>query len=219
MPTAQQANQHRAEVAALASMAASELAPVWSEFDTAEAARDGLLDLLPQLVLLYGAAAATLGADFYDDVRDTDGVGGGFRAITAELDDMGAESLARWGVDPLFQPEPDWGRAQVLIEGGVQERIANADRASITGSALADPQALGWQRAGQGECAFCAMLISRGAVYTEAGVTFGAHENCNCTALPAWGGQELPVKPYTPSNRNITDADRARVREWIRANT
>jgi len=218
MPTVQQANQHRAEVAALAALAAKELAGVWREVDTAVAARDALLDLLPLLVDLYGSAAATLGADFYDDLRDADGVGGRFTAITAELDDMGAESLARWSVDPLFQPEPDWARAGVLVAGGLQERIANTDRASITDSALADPQATGWQRAGTGECAFCAMLIARGAVYTEATVTFGAHENCNCTALPAWGGQEIPVKPYTPTNRNITDADRARVRAWVKAN-
>lgn len=219
MPTVEQANQHRAEVAALSALAARELAPVWSDFDSAEATRDALLDLLPQLVQFYGTAAATLGADFYDDLREADGIGGRFTAITAELDDMGAESLARWGVDPLFQPEPDLARAQVLVEGGLQERLANADRASITDSALADPQADGWQRAGRGECAFCAMLIGRGAVYTEATVTFGAHENCNCTVLPAWGGQERPVKPYTPTSRNITNADRARVRAWIKANT
>lgn len=192
---------------------------MWSQVNTAEAARDALLDLLPQLVALYGAAAASLGADFYDDLREDDGVGGSFTAITAELDDMGADSLARWGVDPLFQPEPDWERARVLVEGGLHERLANADRASLIDSALADPQADGWQRAGRGECPFCAMLISRGAVYTEATVDFGAHDNCNCTVLPAWGGQERPVKPYTPTSRTITDADRARVRAWIRENT
>jgi hypothetical protein len=60
------------------------------------------------------------------------------------------------------------------------------------------------------------MLIARGAVYTEVTADFASHDHCNCSAVPAFGGQPLAVKPYTPSSKNITDADRARVREYLR---
>lgn len=42
--------------------------------------------------------------------------------------------------------------------------------------------------------------------------------NCKCVAVPAFGGRPVPVKPYEVSDRNITDADRARVNAWISAN-
>lgn len=203
----------------MTTLAVSELNTAWREFDTVETAREGLLDVLPALLGAYGPAAATLGADWYDDMRIAENVPGRFVATPSEVGDQAAESLARWGIGPLFQPEPDWQRAQAQVEGGLQMRIANTDRASVTDSVIADPQAEGWQRFGEGACAFCAMLISRGAVYSKATAAFGAHEGCGCVAAPAFGGRPVPVKPYTPTSRNITDADRARVRAWIRENT
>lgn len=88
----------------------------------------------------------------------------------------------------------------------------------VTETALADPQATGWRRVGDGDsCAFCRMLIGRGEVYSEAGVTFASHDRCGCEAEPAYGdGERVSVKQYTASKRKQTDADRARVREWLR---
>lgn len=40
-----------------------------------------------------------------------------------------------------------------------------------------------WQRVMVGKsCAFCALLVSRGAVYSEKTVTFKSHANCDCSA-------------------------------------
>lgn len=41
-----------------------------------------------------------------------------------------------------------------------------------------------------GSCAFCAILASRGGVYTSKSVKFQAHDNCNCTATIAVGEWE-----------------------------
>lgn len=149
-------------------------------------AREALSDVLPSLVDVYGAAAATLAADWYDDLRDKAGARGRFTAIPAEVDDAGADVLARWGVAPLFDAKPDWSAAQVLIQGGLQRRIANMSRLTVTGSATADPGARGWRRVGVGGCAFCRMLLGRGAVYTEATADFLSHDHCNCQAEPAF---------------------------------
>lgn len=40
-----------------------------------------------------------------------------------------------------------------------------------------------------GACEFCALLASRGAVYTEESVDFPAHDHCNCTATIAVHGR------------------------------
>lgn len=42
--------------------------------------------------------------------------------------------------------------------------------------------------------------------------------NCKCVAVPAFGGRPVPVKPYQVTDRAISDADRARVRDWIAQN-
>ena len=200
----------------LAVLAGSDLDALWRQVQTPDEAREALQDVLPALVNTYGLAAATISADWYDDARDLVDAKGRFMAIPADLGDQGADILARWGIGPLFKPEADWRRARVQVEGGLQLRIANASRYTVAGSSIADPAADGWQRQGAGSCAFCAMLIGRGAVYTEAGADFAAHDHCRCSAVPAFKGEPRPVKPYTPSARKASDADRARVREYLR---
>lgn len=66
------------------------------------------------------------------------------------------------------------------------------------------------------------MLISRGAVYSEAGVTFKSHDLCNCIAGPAFDpGRTVPTVALGASKRRISDAAKQksnqRVYEWIRA--
>jgi len=208
----------RQGVADLSTLANADLAELWRTVSTADEARAALEGILPDLADTYGSASATLAADWYDETRDSLKIAGRFTAITADLGDLGGLALARWGIGPLFGPEPDWAAAQTLIEGGLQRRIANGARDTITGSSYADPKAIGWQRVGSGECAFCAMLIGRGAVYSEGTARFASHDHCKCGAHPAWDNEPLPVKPYTPSGKNITDADRARVRDYLAEN-
>lgn len=181
MPT-----QLRSGVASLSTLANRDMAGLWAQVSTAVEAREALADVLPALVDKYGVAAATLAAAWYDDLRDKRGVRGSFTAIPAELGTSGADALAGWGVSPLFQAEPDWNTAKTLIAGGLQRRIANYARQTVTGSSVADPQSRGWQRVGVGSCEFCAMLLGRGAVYTEATADFLAHDHCNCGAEPAF---------------------------------
>lgn len=206
----------REGVSSLTTLANRDLDALWRQVSTAVQAREALSDVLPALVETYGSAAATLAADWYDDLREEVGAKGRFRAIPAEVGPSGAEALAGWGIGPLFQADPDWTSARTLIQGGLQRRIANAGRATVTVSSVADPQASGWQRTGSGECAFCRMLIDRGAIYSEATADFASHDHCHCAAVPAFKAEPRPVKQYTRSRRNISDADRARVRAYLR---
>lgn len=74
---------------------------------------------------------------------------------------------------------------RIALDGGRQQIIQSVDE---------DRRALGWSRVTDGKpCAFCAMLASRGPVFSERTVRFRAHASCSCTAEPAYSrNQEWP---------------------------
>ena len=202
----------RSEAAELVSLAERDLSALWKLVAGGASAEVALRDLLPAIITTYGSAGAAVAAEWYDNLRDKVGATGRFAADPVEADDRGAHALIGWALDEAT----DDASLQKLILGGTQRRIVDHLRYTVAGSSVADPAARGWQRVGVGgNCPFCTMLIGRGAVYSEAGADFGSHDNCNCQATPAFAGQPVPVKAYTPSSRSITDADRARVRAWI----
>lgn len=176
---------------------------------------DTLHDTMPALLDKYRLTAASIAADLYDMERDAVGAKGVFSAIVPELGDGGANELVGWATSTAQTPDS----LVELLEGGFDRRLWSAARSVYMGSAIADPAAGGWQRQTDGDaCGFCVMLASRGTVYSESSADFASHDRCGCTAVIAWSGREVPVKPYTPSKRSISDADRARAREWIAAN-
>ena len=168
-------------------MAESDLSVLFSGTSDPKLVDEALRDMLPQLVALYGSAAASIGADWYDDLRDQAEVRGRFQAIVAELPDLGrTDSLAGWAVGPLYGANPDPDTALSKASGGLQRIIFNADRQTVMRSSIQDPRARGWQREGNGECDFCQMLIGRGAVYSEETVDFDSHDRCRCIGVPAY---------------------------------
>lgn len=184
-----------------------------------------LMDVLPALIRDYGVQAAALAADWYDDRRDELNVAGSFTAIPVDFDDPGAHALVGWAAHTAKND----ATLLSLLEGGVIRRVLNYGRETVRESALADPKADGWMRAGAGGCDFCRMLIGRGAVYTEETVRFAPHDNCRCVVVPAFGGRPLPVRLDADgkrldvsTRRDRTDADlkaksNAGVREWLAA--
>lgn len=177
--------QLRADLNALTGIAANDLALLWREFDSAEAARDGLLDVLPRLVTIYGSAAATLASDYFDEVRNEAGARGTFGAITAEPETGGLDVLARWAVGPMFSADPDPDAALSLASGGAQRSIVNAARLTVVQSSIKDPRAQGWVRVGHGECDWCKRYLD-GTVHQSEGYGFDAHNHCLCTAEPVY---------------------------------
>lgn len=171
----------RKDLSSLSTLASSDLDVIWREVSNAALAAEALNDVLPALVATYGAAAATVAADWYDELRDAQGVPKKFTAIPADIPDSGVGALVGWATNET----DDLTALQTLIVGGLQRRITNFGRLTITGSSVADPSAVGWKRVGDGHsCQFCSMLLSRGAVYREATADFQAHDHCGCTAAP-----------------------------------
>lgn len=173
----------RAETAQLVRVADRDLARLWQLVRDGAAAEVALRDLLPAIVTQYGAAGATMAAQWYDEQRLKVGAKGAFAAIPIPPDDRGAQSLVGWALSTAV----DDSSLAALIAGGVQRRIADHVRYTVARSSVADPRARGWERVGDGKtCEFCEMLIGRGAVYTEDSVDFESHDSCGCSASPAW---------------------------------
>lgn len=213
VPTPAQLREDVTAVSDDAVGAFSDLTRGLSEADAFDAIRDEM----PGLILLYGEQASVVAAEWYDETRVATGVAGRFAASPIDLPPLGMEGLIGWAV----QEANSFPTTLALIEGGAQKRVVNGARLTVMDNATRDPRAIGTQRYARssGGCSFCKMLASRGAVYrSEDSATFAAHNHCHCVAVPAFSGAPLPVKPYTPSDRNISDADRARVREWMASN-
>lgn len=168
----------RRDLAGLTHLAGRELDALLRQIEST----DALFDLLPELVEKYGTAAATVTADWYDDLRDERSIRGRFQAIPADIPNSHTESLIGWANATASDAAP----LQTLLIGGTTRRILNFSRQTVMGSSIADPGARGWQRIGVGECDFCQMLLDRGAVYSESTADFEAHDHCHCSAEPAW---------------------------------
>lgn len=103
--------------------------------------------------------------------------------------------------------------------------VRDSSRDTIRVTSLADDTFGGWRRIGTGTtCAFCTMLISRDAVYTEGSVRFASHDNCNCEVEPADQSLRRDVDTYRQSDRTSKfdteqkQADKERVQQWLSVN-
>ena len=222
------ATEARQGLVDLTALARRDLAAFWTLVQDwpADQIRDALMDVLPALGDQYGDAAAELAASYFETARDLSEARGTFAPVVATAPTAARwEALSRWGVDPLFAAAPDAAAALSRVTGGLQRTIADQHRLTIVESSIADPAASGWKRVGVGDnCGFCRMLIDRGHVYSEAGVTFRSHDHCNCAAAPSWASNVVKVstEPYKQSLRNRSEAtkqaDNARARDYIADN-
>lgn len=171
----------RSRVNGLARLANGDLAALWKHLERAVDAEEALRDILPALITTYGSAASLVASEWYDEIRAKAEASKRFAAIPAAAGDDGAQALVGWAL----ATSTDAAAFKTLIEGGIQRRIANHARNTVTFSSVKDPSARGWMRVGDGSsCDFCSMLLGRGAVYTEASADFQAHDHCGCQAAP-----------------------------------
>lgn len=181
-----QAKRHRADVAELARLAESDMSALFRQVDDARQVEQALKDVLPRLVAVYGSAAASLGADWYDEMRAESDAKGRFRPIVADLPGAArTDALAGFAIGPLFGANPDASTAFSKAAGGLQRIIFNADRFTVTGSSNQDKSA-GWVRQGNGECDWCQQYLDGEVHYVE-GYDFDAHDRCQCVAVPVFG--------------------------------
>lgn len=79
------------------------------------------------------------------------------------------------------------------LRGSAQRLTVAGDRATIVGTVQGSDQIAGWRRISSGSsCAFCAMLVSRGAVYSKASADFQSHDHCSCSPEPLYEREPEP---------------------------
>lgn len=180
--------------------------------------RAALFAATPLVIAEFGSAAAALGAEWYEELRDTAALVGQItrtfrpRLILPATEEQIAATVAKTTED-LYSLERDTSARVIDFEEAKQrilkdiadeteQAVANALRQTVTWNVAEDPDAAGWRRFARPEaCKFCLMLAARGAVYTEATARFAAHGalmagqrkggNCMCIAGPAFGGPEV----------------------------
>jgi hypothetical protein len=81
------------------------------------------------------------------------------------------------------------------LAGTASSRALDGQRDTVMATFTERDQLVGWRRLTSGSpCAFCAMLASRGAVYSKTTATFQAHKpRCRCTPEPLYEHEEEPA--------------------------
>ena len=162
---------YRRAQAALSSRAVADLRKVWPRLLTMspDKTAEALALVLAEVTDKYGPASAAIAAEWFEEMRDTAGMAGSFRATAASTPSTERlEILARWGVGPLFGASPDPVTALNLVSGGLARQVLSVGRDTLMESIASDPAGPTYARhASANACAFCAMLATRGPVYTS----------------------------------------------------
>lgn len=148
-----------------------------------------LFEFVPTLVSEYGDMAATVAADWFEELRVAEGVTGSFRAPLAPsvpLEQVNARlGFATRTSGPLWAG--DSATLSAFLGMMTNEYALQPGRDTVMEAAHKDNAA--YARVPEpGACKFCLMLASRGFVYSEssAGGTKKFHGKCRCNVLPSW---------------------------------
>lgn len=178
----------------------------WASLDLEDARRTAaaVREFLPELLAAFGDVAATVAADYFDELRSQTQTSALFTALLADA--ASSEQIQRtagWALADLFAETPDPTGSLDKIAQVIQRLTLQPARQTIAVSAAEDPDRPRWARVPTGDktCAFCLVMASRGAVYlTEesagAGMT-AFHGDCDCVPTPTWDNDALP-EGYEP---------------------
>jgi len=173
------------------------------DFARPDALKLDLFDFVPTLIAQYGDIAATVAADWYDELRASEGVRGRFRAPLAPLvpvEQVNARiGFAARATGPLWAGDSD---ALASFVGMMANEYAlQPGRDTVMQAAHKDRAA--YARVPEsGACKFCLMLASRGFVYSKdtVGDSKKFHGKCRCNAMPVWDETRARVEyGYDPT--------------------
>lgn len=194
--------RHRAAQITLRAGALREVLALWPLLDPQrlDATAPAWLALMRALIARWRAQSSAAAASYYRAFRVAEtGQLAGPQLRGRDLDTRRVDtSLAVTGPVRIKQltgrgeTPPDAARAAlVAVSGAAGRHVLDGGREVLDELVRADPVALGWARVTDADpCAFCALLASRGPVYTSQAsatqtVTGQAyHDACACSAEP-----------------------------------
>lgn len=165
------------------------------------------------LVDQYGAASASLAADYYEAERVAARVTGRFTVpLLDSPPDEQVEGSLRWATKDLWPRDPDdpatteaqrqpldvrLEQAEKKAEQAAQKLVTDQGRGTVQEAVRRDPQATAWARsAALGACYFCKALAIRGSVYKQNTAGFRAHDGCHCGVVPVFKGQRFELSDH-----------------------
>ncbi|MFF3620058.1 hypothetical protein [Streptomyces sp. NPDC002467] len=165
------------------------------------------------LVGQYGAASASLAADYYDAERVAARVTGRFTVpLLDPPPDAQVDSSLRWATKDVWERDPEdpattpaqreplevrLDQAEKKAEAVAQKLVTDQGRGTVQEAVRQDRQATAWARsAALGACAFCKLLASRGAVYKQDTAGFRSHDGCHCGVVPVFKGQRFELSDH-----------------------
>lgn len=225
MPSRAELVEYQQAQIALVQLASDELRTFWDGLDMWDGpgTKAALQGFLPTLTAEFGAAAAAMAADWFDDLRSRERTSSRFAAELAAV--LPAEQIRNQvgyaASVHLFTDHPE--QMLVALLDDIGKDVLQPGRDTIVTSTNRDPDAVGWHRETRPSrsyasgCGFCQMLEGRGGVYKRSTARFASHGSCKCVAYPSWDedAAEVPVETYVASARRLTGQDRQRVYDWV----
>lgn len=163
--------------------------------------RDGLIKVMQAIVTKYGDVAASAAAEWYQQVRADALPGQSYTPVTASAPPPAqVEGSVRAAAGHLYQGDP--AMTERVLAGALQRYVTDQSRGTVAANALRDPKARRFARVPQGKtCAWCALLASRGFVYTTAhaaGKMNHYHDDCDCQIVPGFSDDPPSIDGYDP---------------------
>lgn len=162
-----------------------------------EQVRDALLEFMPTLTERYGSVAASLAAEWYEEMRLESGAGGVFRASLAPSVAVDVvEAKVRTLATHLWTPTPEAILGPLLLSADKYVKQPGRDTTALN----ARREGVRWARVPSGAktCSWCLILASRDAVYVSQksaakrsdGESY--HGKCDCQAVRLTSTDDYP---------------------------
>lgn len=192
---------HRVAQTRLRATSVAELVALWPMLDPKrlDDTFPGYLAAMRALVGARRAEASLLTAAYLRAYRAAEGASGTFApALAGPVNPDALETSLRVTGPVTIKRATGAGRelpeaartALSQTAGTLVRQVANASRETTFGSMRRDSASKGWARVTDGKaCAFCAMLASRGPVYSTKGTAdFQTHDRCGCEPVLVYSG-------------------------------
>jgi hypothetical protein len=204
------AQELQAAQEALIVLLLSELDVLWDQLDVNNPADtlEQWLDAVTAVIENYAIAMGALVQELYLDQREDAGVDSEFDPSPIDApSEEDIESALRWALSDLW----DGGSiddARDRLEAGAEKLVLDTARDTTAADSIEDPAAKGWARVARPDaCYFCAMLATRGGVYSDRETALIAgpgsnrsgeeyHDHCRCVAVAVFEGQEYQPPAY-----------------------
>lgn len=171
-------------------------------YEEKKAARNSIIEYMQHLVDAYGDAAATLAADFYNEIAEKAGVEASDALLADRVSDRSIANSVRYGAKSIFGETVDAETFARSCAASLERYVKQQANETMIKNAVRDGGAgVKFARVPRGAetCAFCMMLAGRGFVYANsktAGEFKHFHDHCDCKVIAGFG--DAAVEGHDP---------------------